>query len=68
MQKMGLFDLMDQAIADELGVDIPTYIEVIDFKCTDEECESIIHGMLSQDKEEKEKAKELFNSYLDGKQ
>lgn len=67
MQKMGLFDLMDQAIADELGVDVETYIQVIDHDCTEEECSQIIMGVLSQDKDKLAEAKTLFNSYLDGK-
>ena len=65
MQKMGLFDLMDQAIADELGVDVPTYIEVIDFKCSEEDATTIIMTLLdSEDKpEEIAKAKALFDKY-----
>ena len=68
MKKMGLFDLMDQAIADELGVDVKTYIEVIDYKCTEEECQEIIMAVLSNDKDKLAAAKVVFNSYIDGKQ
>ena len=41
----GLFDLMDQALADELGVDVKTYITIIE-QVTDEEQEQIIMGIL----------------------
>ena len=30
----GLYNLMDDVMAKELGVDVKTYIEVIDKKCT----------------------------------
>lgn len=66
--KLGLFDLMDQGIASELGVDVKTYIEVIDHKCTEEECQQIIMAVLSNDVDKLAEAKILFNSYLDGKQ
>jgi hypothetical protein len=65
MKKMGLFDMMDQGIAGELGVDVETYIKVIDHKCTDDEANFIILAVLGDDEDELVKAKELFNSYLD---
>ena len=61
----GLFDMMDDAIAQELGVDLYTYIRIIDHKCTDEEANFIILTIMEEDKENLEKAKEMFNKYLD---
>ena len=66
LDKMGgLFDMMDDAIAQELGVDLYTYIRIIDHKCTDEEANFIILTIMEEDKENLEKAKEMFNKYLD---
>ena len=56
----GLFDLMDQALADELGVDVKTYITIIE-QVTDEEQEQIIMGILENDSDKRVKAVELFN-------
>jgi len=61
----GLWDMMDQAIANELGVDVETYIEIIDGKCTDEEANFIILTIMEEDEENLEKAKQTFNKYLD---
>ncbi len=62
--KLGLFDLMDQAIAEELGVDVKTYIKVIETKTSDEDTDFIIMSILEGDESKKERAKELFNKYL----
>lgn len=64
MGQIGLFDMMDQAIAETLGVDVETYIKVIDGKCTDEEAKYIILTVLDEDEVEMERAKEMFNNYL----
>ena len=61
----GLWDMMDDAIAGELGVDLETYIKIIDHKCTDEEANFIILTIMEEDEENLEKAKEMFNKYLD---
>lgn len=61
----GLFDMMDDAIAHELGVDLYTYIKIIDHKCTDEEANFIIMTIMEEDADNLEKAKEMFNKYLD---
>lgn len=61
---IGLFDILDQGIADELGVDVETYIEVIDMKASDEDAEFIIMSILSADTSNREKAIELFKSYM----
>ena len=60
----GLYNLMDDAMAQELGVDVKTYIEVIDKKCTEEEAIFIIDTILDQDSDNLEKAKALFNSKI----
>jgi hypothetical protein len=62
----GLFDMMDMAIAGELGVDVEVYIDIIE-KCTEEEANFIIMTILDEDEENLEKAKEMFNKYLDEK-
>jgi hypothetical protein len=59
----GLFDMMDMAIADELGVDVEVYIDIIE-KCTEEEANFIILAILEEDTDNIEKAKEMFNKYL----
>jgi Cys-tRNA synthase (O-phospho-L-seryl-tRNA:Cys-tRNA synthase) len=55
--------MMDMAIAQELGVDVETYITIIDNKCTDEEAQFIIMTILDEDQGNLEKAKETFNKY-----
>jgi hypothetical protein len=60
----GLFDMMDYAIAGELGVDVKTYVKIIDCKCTEEEANFIILTIMEEDQDNLEKAKEMFNKYL----
>lgn len=60
----GLYNLMDEAMAQELGLDLKTYIEVIDKKCTEEEATFIINTIMDEDEVNIEKAKALFNSKL----
>jgi hypothetical protein len=64
---IGLWDMMDMAIAGELGVDVETYIKIIDHKCTEEEANFIILAIMEEDADNIEKAKEMFNKYLDEK-
>ena len=59
---MGLFELMDHAIADELGVNLETYVDVIENKCTFEEADFIIDQLFNEG--DVEAAKQLFNSKL----
>jgi len=59
---MDLFELMDHAIADELGVDLETYVDVIENKCTYEEADFIIEQLFNEG--DVEAAKQLFNSKL----
>jgi hypothetical protein len=61
----GLFDLLDSMVAQELGVDEETYIQVIDHKCTEREAQFIIGAMFEEGNDaRKEKARKLFNSYV----
>lgn len=60
---MGLFDMMDDAMATELGVDLKTYIRVIEDLCTLEEADFIIDNMWQEDGNIGA-AKQLFNSKL----
>ena len=59
---MDLFKLMDHAIADELGVDLETYVDVIENKCTFEEADFIIEQLFNEG--DIEAAKQMFNSKL----
>jgi alpha-galactosidase/6-phospho-beta-glucosidase family protein len=61
---IGLFDILDQGIADELGVDVETYIEVIDMKASDEDADFIIMSILEGDEKNRDKAIKLFKSYM----
>ena len=60
---VGLFDMMDMAIAGELGVDVEVYIDIIE-KCTEEEANFIILAILEEDEKNIQVAKEMFNKYL----
>lgn len=60
----GLYDLMDTILCVGLGVDIETYSRIIDCECTEEEAEFIIMTFLENDEDNFEKAKEMFNKYL----
>ena len=60
---IGLFDMMDDAMATELGVDLKTYIHVIEDVCTLEEADFIIDNMWQEDGDI-DAAKQLFNSKL----
>jgi hypothetical protein len=61
---VGLWDMMDMAIAEELGIDLDTYIEVIEHKCSKEDRDSIILAVLGDDVDKIKEAKEKFNNYL----
>ena len=60
---MGLYDMMDDAMATELGVDLNTYIRVIEEICTLEEADFIIDNIWQEDGDI-DAAKQLFNSKL----
>ena len=56
---MGLYEMIDEAMAFELGVDVETYIDVIENKCTIEEADLILDIIWKQG--DIEEAKQLFN-------
>ena len=60
---MGLYDLMDDAIATELGVDLDTYIHVIENVCTLDEVDFIIDNIW-QENGDIDASKQLFQSKL----
>jgi hypothetical protein len=60
---MELYDLMDDAMATELGVDLKTYIHVIEDLCTLEEADFIIDNMWQEDGDV-DAAKDLFYKRL----
>ena len=61
----GLFDMLDSMVAQELGVDEETYIQVIDHKCTEREAQFIIGAMFEEGNEaRKERARKIFNQYV----
>lgn len=58
---MGLYDMMDIAIADELGVDLEVYTNVIENKCTHWEMVFIIGAMWDEERDDRKlRAKNLF--------
>jgi hypothetical protein len=61
---ISLFELYDTAIANELGVDISTYSDIINTKCSYWEGYYIISVFLTQDTNRMENAKNIFNSKL----
>lgn len=65
---MGLFDLFDQVTAKELGVSVEVYIDTID-KFDEQDMEYIIHTVLNPNatQDDKDKAKQLFNSKIEPK-
>lgn len=60
---MGLYDFMDEAIATELGVDLQTYIHVIEDVCTLDEAYFIIDNIW-QENGDIDASKQLFQSKL----
>ena len=57
---MNLFEMLDGAFAQELGVDLETYVDVIENKCTFEEADFIIEQLFNEG--DIEAAKQMFNS------
>jgi hypothetical protein len=56
---MGLYEMIDEAMAFELGVDVEIYIDVIENKCTLEEADLILDIIWKEG--DIEEAKQLFN-------
>ena len=64
----GIFDLVDSMVAQELGVDEKTYIQVIEHECTYWEAQFIIGAMFKEGNDaRKERARTIFNQYVDKK-
>jgi hypothetical protein len=59
---MGIFEMLDDSFAQELGVDLETYIDVIENKCSYEEADFIIDNLFNEG--DIEVAKQLFKSKL----
>ena len=61
----GIFDLVDSLVAQELGVDEETYIQVIEHECTYWEAQFIIGAMFEEGNEiRKEKGRKIFIQYV----
>jgi hypothetical protein len=60
----GLYHIMDTILCLGLEVDLETYNRIIDCECTEEEAYFIITTFLKYDEDNFEKAKEIFNKYL----
>ena len=58
----GFYDLMDSGMAEALGVDVETYIDVIEDRCTIEEATLIFNGIWFE--EDETTARALFESKL----
>lgn len=65
MEQLFLWDMFDQAIAEQLGVSVEQYIDSID-EFNDEDMEYIIFTLMDTETtiEEKQKAKDLFNTKI----
>jgi hypothetical protein len=63
---IGLFEMIDDAFAKELGVDLETYIDVIENKCTFEEADFIVDQLFNEG--DVDAAKQLFNSKINGEE
>jgi hypothetical protein len=61
----GLYDMMDMAIAEELGVDVKTYIRIIECECSNREANYIINVIMGEREDKLENAKAMFNKYLE---
>lgn len=61
----GLFDIMDQMIADQLGVDVEKYVDLIE-EFNNEDMEFIIVTLMDNDSppEKKQRAIDLFNKQI----
>lgn len=61
----GLFDIMDQMIADQLGVDVEKYIDLIE-EFNNKDMEFIIVTLMDNDSppEKKQRAIDLFNKQI----
>jgi hypothetical protein len=59
-----LYDAIDSLVAEELKIDINTYIRIIECECTEDEAEFIIMTIIEGDSANLQKAKDAFYQYL----
>jgi hypothetical protein len=59
-----LYDSIDSLVAEELKIDINTYIRIIECECTEDEAEFIIMTIIEGDSANFQKAKDAFYQYL----
>lgn len=64
MAQIYLFDMFDQMYSQLLEVDIETFSDVMDNKCTFWEGLFIIMALTSERQDKIQKAKQIFNNYL----
>ncbi|MCW1952810.1 MAG: hypothetical protein KIH80_001385 [Flavobacteriia bacterium] len=55
-----MFDMIDSLVAEELEVDIETYVDIIEKKCTHWQRQFIIFTVLSGREDKMERAKQIF--------
>lgn len=60
----GIFDYIDVSVADDLGVDVEIYKNIIDNHCTYSETKFIIFAVFSGRPDKIQKAKDLVNSKI----
>ena len=66
MEDIGIFGMIDYTIAEDLGVDVDTYNDVIENKCTYWETLYFVTVFLDQRIQKMDKAREIFNNRLNG--
>lgn len=59
-----IFDYLDVSVADDLGVDVEIYKDIIDNHCTYSEAKFIIFAVFSERPDKIQKAKDLVNSKI----
>lgn len=60
----GIFDYIDVSVADDLGVDVEIYKDIIENHCTYSESKFIIFAVFSGRPDKIQKAKDLVNSKI----
>jgi hypothetical protein len=66
MEDIGIFGMIDFALADELGVDVDTYNYVMENGCTYWETVFIVTVFMDQRFDKMDKAREIFHNRLNG--
>jgi len=64
MEDIGIFGMIDFSIAEDLGVDVETYNDVIENKCTYWEALYIVTVFFDQRYEKMENARHIFNKRM----